>query len=74
MDSKNVPKSRYGHSVVLFGDKIYMYGGVLENESVSSELWALDLSSKDWENIKVRSEPCNTTGGNGTLLCGKYAI
>nr|CAD7262632.1 unnamed protein product [Timema shepardi] len=71
MNSKNFPKPRYGHSAVLFGDKIYMYGGVEENGSVSSELWALDISSKDWENIKVRSEPCNTTGGNNaTLFCG----
>ncbi|XP_063233286.1 attractin-like protein 1 [Bacillus rossius redtenbacheri] len=74
MDSKNVPKPRYGHSAVLFGDKIYMYGGVLESEAVTGELWALDLSSKDWENVKVRSEPCNTTGGNGTLLCGPLKL
>lgn len=49
-----------------------MYGGVEENGAVSNELWAFDVSAKTWENITVRTEQCNTTGSNVTMLCGKY--
>lgn len=49
-----------------------MYGGVEENGAVSNELWAFDVSAKTWENITVRTEQCNTTGSNATILCGKY--
>jgi len=48
-----------------------MYGGVEESGIVSSELWAFDVSAKTWENITVRSDPCNTTK-NSTGLCGEY--
>jgi hypothetical protein len=49
-----------------------MYGGVEENGVVSNELWAFDVSAKTWENITVRTEQCNTTGLNATILCGEY--
>jgi hypothetical protein len=49
-----------------------MYGGVEENGVISNELWAFDVSAKTWENITVRTEQCNTTGSNATILCGKY--
>ncbi|KAK7866706.1 hypothetical protein R5R35_003244 [Gryllus longicercus] len=77
MDSKKVPLTRYGHSAVLYGDKIYMYGGVSKNGSismVSAELWAFDVNAKTWENITVRTEPCNSTGTNISLLCGPLRV
>uniref|UniRef100_A0A1B6D320 CUB domain-containing protein n=1 Tax=Clastoptera arizonana TaxID=38151 RepID=A0A1B6D320_9HEMI len=67
MESRNVPTSRYGHSAVLFGDKIYMYGGVKEEGVVCSELWAFDVSAKAWENITVKVDPCLI---NTSSLCG----
>ncbi|XP_049809603.1 attractin [Schistocerca nitens] len=70
MDSKNVPQPRYGHSAVLFGDKIYVYGGVEESGTISAELWAFDVNAKTWENITVRAEHCNATAPNGSMLCG----
>lgn len=68
MDSKNVPMPRYGHSSVLFGDKIYVYGGVMANAQICNELWAFDINANTWENITVRSEPCIHT--NNTAMCG----
>lgn len=44
-----------------------MYGGVTKSGWVSNELWALDLSSKKWENITVRADVCS---GNITNFCG----
>ncbi|XP_014253614.1 attractin [Cimex lectularius] len=83
MDSKTAPTPRYGHSAVIFGDKIYIYGGVKNGGVVCNELWAFDVSAKSWENITVRAEPCNTTslcgplksaGHTATLVMGKRKL
>ena len=62
------PVSRYAHSCVLFGDKIYMYGGVLQNSTVTNELWAFDISAKVWENVTVRDNCNNKT------MCGPLKV
>lgn len=61
-----VPEPRYGASTVMYGDKIFMYGGVIGAKGVCDELWAFDVSAKIWENIVVKSEPCNATW----IMCG----
>lgn len=66
MEDPVSPSPRYGHSTVLYGDKIFLYGGVLGNRGPTSELWAFDISAKNWENVTVKSEPCNTR----QMLCG----
>lgn len=57
---------RYAHSTVLYGDKLFVYGGVVGNKGPTSELWAFDISAKTWENITVKAESCN----GSFLLCG----
>ncbi|KYM99556.1 Putative protein tag-53 [Cyphomyrmex costatus] len=59
-----MPLPRYAHSCVLFGDKIFMYGGVVENSTVTNEIWAFDVSSKIWENVTVHDNCHNKT------ICG----
>lgn len=62
----NPPELRYGASTVIYGDKIYMYGGVVGQKGVCNELWAFDVSAKTWENITVKYDACNSTHG----MCG----
>lgn len=62
----NTPESRYSASTVMYGDKIFMYGGVVQGKGVCDELWAFDVSAKTWENITVKSDPCNAT----YAMCG----
>lgn len=62
-----VPLPRYAHSCVLFGDKIFMYGGVVENSTVTNEIWAFDISSQVWENVTVH-EICNKS------MCGPLKV
>lgn len=57
----NAPELRYGASTVLYGDKIFMYGGVVNKKGICGELWAFDISARTWENITVKSDPCNAT-------------
>nr|CAD7394404.1 unnamed protein product [Timema cristinae] len=58
------PELRYGHSAVLHGDEVFMYGGVLAGGEVSGELWAYDINAKMWENITVNSNQCY-------VMCGE---
>ncbi|XP_012270635.1 attractin-like protein 1 isoform X2 [Orussus abietinus] len=62
------PDPRYAHSCVLFGDKIYLYGGVIQNSTVTNELWAFDVSAKVWENVTVRDNCNNKT------ICGPVQV
>ena len=62
------PERRYAHSCVLFGDKIYMYGGVIENSTVTNEIWAFDISAKTWENVTVKDSCINRS------MCGPLKV
>uniref|UniRef100_A0A673JY38 Attractin-like protein 1 n=1 Tax=Sinocyclocheilus rhinocerous TaxID=307959 RepID=A0A673JY38_9TELE len=44
------PLQRYGHSLALHKDDIYMFGGKLESGSgnVTDELWLFDTRSRSW--------------------------
>ncbi|EFA10578.2 Attractin-like protein 1 [Tribolium castaneum] len=60
------PSQRYGHSTVIYGDKIFLYGGVMGNRGPTSEVWAFDINAKTWENITVKAVACNSS----VLMCG----
>ncbi|XP_045475580.1 attractin-like protein 1 isoform X2 [Harmonia axyridis] len=64
------PSPRYGHSTVIYGDKIFLYGGILGNRGVTSEIWAFDISAKTWENITVKSLSCN----DSYFMCGPLKL
>lgn len=66
-----VPLHRYAHSCVLFGDKIFMYGGVLPNSMVTNEIWAFDVSAKVWENVTVHDNRHNNKTMRGPLKVTK---
>uniref|UniRef100_A0A4W4EMR1 Attractin-like 1b n=1 Tax=Electrophorus electricus TaxID=8005 RepID=A0A4W4EMR1_ELEEL len=48
--SSSGPVSRYGHSLTLYQDDIYMFGGKQETGSgnVTDELWVFNIPSKSW--------------------------
>ncbi|KAM7361502.1 attractin-like protein 1 isoform 1-T2 [Cochliomyia hominivorax] len=68
-----VPEHRYGMSTVMYGDKIFMYGGVVKGTGITNELWAFDVSAKTWENITVNAEPCNTLS-TPYAMCGPLHV
>lgn len=73
-EGSSVPAKRYGASTVMYGDKIFMYGGVVKgNQGISNELWAFDVSAKTWENITVKTEPCNLTA-TPYAMCGPLRV
>ena len=42
------PSARHGHAMAGYGDRIYMYGGTLQNGSHSNQLWMFDTTSETW--------------------------
>ncbi|XP_066535250.1 attractin-like protein 1 [Hoplias malabaricus] len=48
--SSSAPVQRYGHSLALYQDDIYMFGGKLEGSSgkVTDELWVFNTASRSW--------------------------
>lgn len=63
VEGPNDPEIRYGASTVMYGDKIFMYGGVVGPRGVCSELWAFDVNAKSWENITVKTDNCTSSYG-----------
>lgn len=63
-----VPSPRYAHSCALFGDKIFMYGGVTSDSMATSELWSFDITTNVWENVTVDSRCNNRT------MCGPLKV
>ncbi|CAG0917287.1 unnamed protein product [Notodromas monacha] len=64
---KERPTWRYGHTAVMHGDKIYVYGGMLEDGSVVDALWTFDSTSRDWERVQVLIGECSG-------LCGPLPV
>uniref|UniRef100_A0ABD2XI47 Attractin-like protein 1 n=1 Tax=Trichogramma kaykai TaxID=54128 RepID=A0ABD2XI47_9HYME len=67
--SKKQPLPRYGHSCVLHADKIYMYGGVIENSTVTNEIWTYDLVGRQWDNLTAH-ERCH----HRSAMCGPIKV
>ncbi|KAK5882859.1 hypothetical protein CesoFtcFv8_021401 [Champsocephalus esox] len=53
------PLYRYGHSLVLHQDDIYMFGGKLESKSanVTDELWVFNIPRRTWSPRKPAPPP-----------------
>ncbi|XP_013386295.1 attractin-like isoform X2 [Lingula anatina] len=42
------PPKRYGHTLVMIQNDIYMYGGLVGKKQVTNELWKFNINTKDW--------------------------
>lgn len=43
------PESRFAHSMISYNDKLFVYGGIFRNNSVTNELWVFDTISNMWD-------------------------
>lgn len=43
------PSNRRGHSAVIYGDSMYIFGGFEDFRGSSSQLWEYDLMNQRWE-------------------------
>ncbi|XP_066586444.1 attractin-like protein 1 isoform X2 [Prorops nasuta] len=63
-----IPTPRYAHSCVLHKDKIYMYGGIIQNSTITNEIWSFNISANVWEKIAVHDICHNST------MCGHLKV
>uniref|UniRef100_A0A914DA50 Attractin/MKLN-like beta-propeller domain-containing protein n=1 Tax=Acrobeloides nanus TaxID=290746 RepID=A0A914DA50_9BILA len=40
--------SRYDHTMVFHNNKLYVFGGVVNQNYITNELWSLDMNSLKW--------------------------
>lgn len=47
------PPPLTNHSMSVYKDKIYVFGGVYNNEKVSNDLWEFDVEMEKWQQIQT---------------------
>ncbi|XP_027561360.1 attractin [Neopelma chrysocephalum] len=56
-NSVNSVEMRYGHSLALHEDNIYMYGGKIDaTGNVSSQLWVFHISNQSWAQVSPKAK------------------
>lgn len=66
-----IPRPRHGHSTVIYNGILYMYGGVTQDGDILSQLWTLNLSTKEWtqlmpsRNKECYHRPCGPVAAAG---------
>lgn len=64
------PAPRYGHSVVAYQNKLYMFGGVEENET-SRDLWTYSTTAGTWSVQRYTSTvPMGVAGHTAHIIRG----
>lgn len=58
--NKSWPNERCGHAMILRNDKVYLFGGMMEN--YDSNIWILDVYTNSWETIKSNTPPISFFG------------
>ncbi|UXI20195.1 cytosol aminopeptidase [Sarcoptes scabiei] len=48
LNTAEQPNERFGHSVIIFNHTLIIFGGILRNGTVVSELWAFNVLLKQW--------------------------
>ena len=55
MPEEERPHTRTGHSAILMGDKIIIFGGILEVTKEINDVYAFNVSSQKWELLEYPS-------------------
>ncbi|KAI6654758.1 Attractin-like protein 1 [Oopsacas minuta] len=71
------PVPRYGHTSIVYGDSMFVYGGTtisydnieVKNE-ITNELWKLNLTSMIWSYLSSSNRTLSTTGHVSQLVPG----
>ncbi|XP_056005895.1 attractin-like protein 1 isoform X1 [Ostrea edulis] len=72
--SSENPPPRYGHSVVAYQNKLYMFGGVLGDET-SKDLWTYDTMTQTWVRQHYnRTIPMGVAGHSAHVVKGVMYI
>lgn len=45
------PTARVGHTLCIVRERVYVFGGQLDDGELTSETWVLDLDSQQWSKV-----------------------
>jgi N-acetylneuraminic acid mutarotase len=63
-----VPKLRRNHAATVIGSKMYIFGGILEdNTTVVNDLWAFDFLAVQWTKLLPSGTAPSTRGGHSMV-------
>ncbi|KAG1676691.1 Attractin-like protein 1 [Nymphon striatum] len=62
----STPPQRYGHSLVLHDDSMYMYGGLRDDGVILNDLWKLEKQG-NWVRISVLVNPSECDQGRNCM-------
>lgn len=63
------PAPRFGHSIVVYGNTLTLFGGLLRNGSISAELWEVDLEEQMTTPAKWRPVTGTRSLSNSDFCC-----
>jgi hypothetical protein len=67
----DIPAPRQDHSTVVINDKIVVYGGAGNNETIFDDVVVLDTASWTWSQPRLYQAPTSRLD-SATVLVGKY--
>jgi len=53
----STPSPRYGHSAVIYNNKMYVFGGYDNEGGKCNDLYVLSLDTKEWAMVKMSGAP-----------------
>lgn len=70
IDTDPSPSPRHGHAAVCYHDNLILFGGELEDSTLSNELWFFNVSSRQWRLMKPKNPlaPPPLTKHSATLV------
>jgi N-acetylneuraminic acid mutarotase len=61
------PRSRAGHSAILHGDLMTIFGGRDEENNKLNDLWEFNFTTYTWEPLNADNPPCPRSGHSANL-------
>jgi N-acetylneuraminic acid mutarotase len=74
VETGNNPEPRYGHTAVVYGSSLFVFGGRFANESVNNEIWSLNLTSFEWTQHFSTETPAPRLWHTTVLLNNKWIL
>jgi len=74
-DSSPRPTGRFGHSMVFYDKKLYIYGGIKTGFVITNELWEFNTQTKLWKLVTVKGDtPIAVTGHASVVVLNQMYV
>lgn len=61
------PCNRAGHSAIVYGDNLIVFGGKDEYNNKLNDLWMFNFTNYLWEEIEIKNAPISRSGHSAQL-------